>query len=177
MSDAITASMHDARDAEDRRLLADGELQRLLESYYGVIVTRCRAKVPWPDADDVAGAVAVRLWSELKRGKRYEVPFRVVVHNVIGWTVAAYWATRREPAAELHDGHGESPDDFAEKVAARDAVSRLIEQLPEKDATIARMRWLEGREIQEIADELGMTRNAVDQRLHTGVRKLRELIA
>ncbi len=78
--------MHDARDAEDKRLLETGELTLLVESYYGVMLDRCRARV-WPEdgAIAVAAEVAIRLLSELKRGRRYRVPFRVVVHKVIGW--------------------------------------------------------------------------------------------
>jgi hypothetical protein len=36
----------------------------------------------------------VRLWSELRQGKAYSVPFRVVVHKVIGWTLSDYFAGR-----------------------------------------------------------------------------------
>ncbi|MBA3402246.1 MAG: hypothetical protein H0U05_09715, partial [Actinobacteria bacterium] len=45
MSKVTTSSMHDARDAEDTRLLEAGELGLLVESYYGVIIDRCRVKV------------------------------------------------------------------------------------------------------------------------------------
>ena len=71
--------MHDARDAEDQRRLKAGEYSALVESYYGVILDRCRVKV-WPEDQAIAvGAeVAIRLLSELKRGRRYRVPFRVV---------------------------------------------------------------------------------------------------
>jgi hypothetical protein len=77
--------MHDARDAEDTRLLAAGEYSALVESYYGVMLDRCRTRV-WPEPDGIAVAaeVAIRLLSELERGRRHLVPFRVVVHKVIG---------------------------------------------------------------------------------------------
>ena len=84
--------MHDARDAEDKRLLEAGEFTLLLESYYGVILDRCRARVrPEADAIGVAADVAIRLLSELKRGRRYRVPFRVVVHKVIGWKIQEHF--------------------------------------------------------------------------------------
>jgi hypothetical protein len=38
--------MHDARDAEDSRLLEAGEYTLLVESYYGVVLDRCRARAP-----------------------------------------------------------------------------------------------------------------------------------
>jgi hypothetical protein len=50
-----------------------------------VILDRCRIKVRREDdAVAVAAEVAIRLLSELKRGRRYRVPFGVVVHQVIG---------------------------------------------------------------------------------------------
>ena len=60
----------------------------LVEGYLGVILDRCRLKLrSADDAVDVAHEVVVRLLAELKRGRRYRVPFRVVVHKVIEWKV------------------------------------------------------------------------------------------
>src|SRR5437763_4569558 len=85
--------MHDARDAEDKRLLEAGAYASLVESYYAVIVKRCQARTKSDgDAFDVAADVVIRLLSELKAGKRYGVPFRVVVHKVIGWKLAEHFA-------------------------------------------------------------------------------------
>src|SRR5919201_3190096 len=95
--------MHDARDAEDKRLLEAGEYARLVESYYGVIVKRCQARTNSDgEAFDVAADVVIRLLGELKAGKRYGVPFRVVVHKVIGWKLAEHFAGRSRDA-ELGD--------------------------------------------------------------------------
>jgi len=67
--------MHDARDAEDTRLLEAGEYGALVESYYGVILDRSRIKVRREDdAIAVAAEVAIRLLSELERGRRYPCP-------------------------------------------------------------------------------------------------------
>jgi hypothetical protein len=76
--------MHDARDAEDQKKLDAGEYVALVESYYGVMLDRSRVKMRREDdAVAVAAEVGIRLLSELKRGRRYRVPFRVVVHQVI----------------------------------------------------------------------------------------------
>src|SRR3970282_2290326 len=102
MAELTTSSMHDARDAEDRRLLEAGELSLLVESYYGVMLDRCRARV-WPEADPSAAApeAAIRLLSELKRGRRYRVPFRVVVHKVIGWKIQEHFSPAKVKEVEL----------------------------------------------------------------------------
>ncbi|MGH3077648.1 MAG: hypothetical protein ACRDPZ_05625 [Gaiellaceae bacterium] len=74
MSSSTTSSMHDARDAEDTRLLEAGEYGLLVEGYYGVILGRCAAGVRRGDPVDVAHEVVVRVLGELKRGRRYRVP-------------------------------------------------------------------------------------------------------
>ena len=63
MSGVTLSSMHDARDAEDTRLLAAGELSLLVESYYGVIIDRCLVKARGRQdvALEIASAVAERL--------------------------------------------------------------------------------------------------------------------
>src|SRR5262245_33196574 len=86
--------MSDARDAEDARLLESGEHAQLVENYYGVIIDRCRARIPAQDALDVAASVVVRLLDELRRRSGYPVPFRVVVHMVTSWKINEYY----EPA-------------------------------------------------------------------------------
>src|SRR3990172_9943596 len=107
MAEVTTSSMHDARDAEDQRLLAAGELSLLVESYYGVMLDRSRARV-WPEAAavGVAAEVAIRLLSELKRGRRYRVPFRVVVHKVIGWKIKEHFAPAKAPEGALDEALG-----------------------------------------------------------------------
>ncbi len=42
---------------------------------------------------------------------------------------------------------------------------------------VARLRFLQGLEIDEIAEQLGKKRNAVDQSLHRSRNKLQELLA
>ncbi len=117
--------MHDARDAEDALLLAAGDHAVLLAAYADVVVQRCLVATRDEAGYDVAQNVFLRLWQELGRGKRYPVPYRRVVHNVIDWTLKEH---------------------------------------------------MDGLEIQEIADRLGKTRNAVDQALHRAHDKLRSLI-
>src|SRR5262245_25671126 len=121
--------MHDARDAEDRRLLEAGEYAKLLESYYGVIVQRCQARTRSDgDAFDVAAEVVVRLLGELKSGKRYPVPFRVVVHNVIGWKLAEHFAGR---PLEVELGDEAADDGALESFEERHDLMVLLEGLPQ----------------------------------------------
>src|SRR5262245_33948658 len=109
MSEVTSASMHDARDAEDRRLVEAGEHQLLVESYYGVILDRCRARLrDEGHAIDVAAEVVIRLLTELKRGKTYPVPFRVVAHQVTTWKIKEFFTPGRVAEVELDEVLGES---------------------------------------------------------------------
>ena len=78
--------MHDARDAEDKRLLEAGQHRQLLENYVYLVQEQCFLRLRDRDAaDEVAQRIFLRLWNELRNNKRYSVPFRVVVWSVLGW--------------------------------------------------------------------------------------------
>ena len=120
--------MHDARDAEDQRLLDAGELSLLVESYYGVMLDRCRARV-WPEADaiGVAAEAAIRLLSELKRGRRYRVPFRVVVHKVIGWKIKEHFEPPKLKESPLDDCLREASTESDAELAADPGFEALLD--------------------------------------------------
>jgi RNA polymerase sigma factor (sigma-70 family) len=165
---------HDG-DAADASLLDNGEYPRLLAKYEPVILGRCIARLHGhPDADDVAQDVKLRLWKELAAGKTYRVPFRVVVHKVIGWTIKDYFAGR-QTHVPLPDGWdpADPADDLVEPLD-RDAVASMLDQLPEgKTRRVMELRYLARLEIAEIATELELAENAVHQALHRGHEKLR----
>lgn len=170
MSELTTSRMHDARDAEDRRLLEAGEFSRLVEAYYGVIVGRCRARVPGLDALDVACAVAERLLAELKRGKTYPVPYRVVVHNVVSWTIKRYFERGKLELVELRDEH--EGDDPIAMIEAELDVAALLVELPGREREVAELRILHGLDPEAIAERLHIERNNVDQAWHRAKTRL-----
>jgi RNA polymerase sigma-70 factor (ECF subfamily) len=166
--------MHDARDAEDKRLLEAGEFTLLLESYYGVIFDRCRARVrPEADAIGVAAEVAIRLLSELKRGRRYRVPFRVVVHKVIGWKIQEHFEPSKLKESPLDDWLREASTESDAELAADPGFEALLDGLTELEQEILRFHYVEDLDFQEIARRLGKEPNAVHQAHHRALTKLR----
>ena len=165
-------------DAEDAQFLRDGEIASLLAKYDQIILGRCIARTRGSlDAEDVAQNVKLRLLAEFQRGKRYaDVPYRVVVHNAIKWTLADYFAGRPTDVP-LPDGWDVADEASGESSMSRYDLAQLFGTLPERTRRVVELRYLGGLEHDQIADELGMTRNAVDQALHRGHDKLREVMA
>jgi RNA polymerase sigma-70 factor (ECF subfamily) len=168
--------MHDARDAEDRRLFEVGEHKLLVEGYWGIILDRCRARVPRDAAEDVAVEVAVRLLDELGRGKRYPAPFRVVVHMVTSWKIKEFF-TRKPSPGFLGQPDPAAEDPELEAVESDYDLLLLMNGLAPREREVVDLRWRQGLEIGEIAARLGLDRNAVDQALFRAHAKLRARLA
>jgi RNA polymerase sigma factor (sigma-70 family) len=169
--------MSDARDAEDTRLLEAGEHARLLAAYFEIIRGRCLARCKTrDDGEECASLVFVRLLRELKAGKRYRVPFRIVVHMVVGWTVKGFYEPGRVREIPLGLDEGPADGDVFAAIESELDAHRLLDGLPPREREVAVLCWLRGLEIEDVARELGIDRNAVDQALYRARRKLRETL-
>ena len=162
---------HDG-DAFDKEQLDAGRIDVLLAKYRPTILGRCIARLKGhPDAEDVAQDVYLRLLAEFHRGKSYGgLPYRVVVHQVIGWTLGDFFGDKRTDSP-LPDELGEAQP---EGELSRLTLESLFESLPEGDRAVLSLRWIEGLEPAEIAERLAKEPNAVYQSLHRGHRALRE---
>jgi RNA polymerase sigma factor (sigma-70 family) len=160
----------DAQDARDRELLQRGAIEELLASYVDVIRARCRNRCG-PHGDDVAQHACLRLWRELSSGKHRDGkrPFREVVNGVVAFACKGWEGTtlgRDMPVEEWTvQSEGASVDDLADVVVSRLDAEAFVQSLPPGDGEVARLRLLEGMEIDQIAESTGRTRNAVDQAL------------
>ena len=162
-------------DESDAQLLADGDIAKLLAKYDTTIRGRCHARIRNRyDAEDVAQNVRLRLLSEFHRGKVYPVPYRVVLNQVVTWTIGDFFEGRRidEPLPEnwMPASREASTDDALTIVD----LTQQLDGLPGKDREVCRLRLVEGWEIGDIAKHLSMQRNAVDQALWRGRQVLRE---
>ena len=169
------SSMRDARDAEDNRLLENGEIDLLLAGWVETIDSRCVTKMRGPVGHDVAQVVCLRLWRELKDGKHRDGrwPFRVIVHQVIGFSCAG-WYERGWGELELIEIDGRSGDDFTDDVAMQLTLEEFVATLPPADGEVARLWLLEGLEADQIAERLGKQANAVYQSRSRINARLRE---
>jgi RNA polymerase sigma factor (sigma-70 family) len=166
--------MHDARDVEDKRLLEASDHKLLLAGYFHAVRELCFLRLRDREAaDEAAQTVLLRLLNELKRGKTYSVPFRVVVWKVVEWTVRGFY-----PGAKADDTLPDDWDPAAgdEYEALEDAYDfgRLVADLPSRQREVLDLIHRQGLSHEQAAEKLGITRNAVDQALHNGHRKLAE---
>jgi RNA polymerase sigma factor (sigma-70 family) len=162
-------------DAEDTQLLRDRDIASLLAKYEPVVLGRCIARIRTLDAEDVAQNVMLRLLAEFRKGKSYRVPFRVVVHQVIGWTIADHFEGRPTDLP-LPDDWEPEVESESEAVLTRYYLEDLLAPLPDQTRRVLELRYLRGLEADQIAAELGMTPNAVHQRLHQGHKALGETL-
>jgi RNA polymerase sigma factor (sigma-70 family) len=166
--------MHDARDAEDKRLLDEGEHKLLVAGYFHPVRERCYLRLRSRDAaDEAAQLVFVRLLAELAKGKRYNVPFRVVVWMVTEWTLRGFYGGTKEDASLPEGWELAAPDAYAEWERDHD-LGALFSELPGRQREVLTLRYREGLEPGEIAEQLGIEANAVYQALHNGHKKLKE---
>ncbi len=166
--------MSDARDAEDKRLLQDGEIQLLLSGWVETIIDSCVARMRGAVGEDVGQAVCERLWRELKAGKHRDgrYPFRVIVFSVIKW-VCNGWYEPGWRENELFDLDGAAPDE-ANDVVLGVTLEQFVATLPPGDGEVARHSYVEGLEPAEIAERLDKKPNAVYQAISRNKAKLRE---
>ena len=98
----------------------------------------------------------IRLLSELKRGRRYSVPFRVVVHQVTTWKIKEHFAPAKITEVELEDwlavAAGEAPG-----IVEEAGFEAWLVGLTELEASVIRIRYDEGLELSEIAVRLDRT--------------------
>lgn len=166
--------MRDARDAEDERLLAGGEIDLLLAGWVETIRDVCFARMRGPVGEDVAQAVCERLWRELKAGRHRDgrYPFRVIVHSVIRW-VCRGWYEPGWQESELFEPDGAAPDE-ADAVVIDVTLEQFVATLPPGDREVAALTYLDGLEPGEVAERLGKKPNAVYQAISRNKAKLRE---
>src|SRR5207244_5060435 len=105
-------------------------------------------------AEDVAQNVMLRLLQEFHRGKNYgETPNRVVVHQVVTWTIADHFADR-PTAVPLPDGWDPAANDPNDDALEGHDLRRLFAPLPEGTRRVLEHRYLPGFEFEDIAQQL-----------------------
>jgi DNA-directed RNA polymerase specialized sigma24 family protein len=146
-----------------------------MAAWYPVIQQRCLIRLA--DAGwDVAHDVVERLLGELGRGKTYTVPYRVVVHQVVTWTIKEHWQGRPTDVP-LPDGWDAPTSEDGYSLVEQDLdLDALFAELAPGDREICDLRYRQGLEVAEIAAKLDKEPNAVSQALWRSHRILEKAL-
>lgn len=94
--------------------------------------------------------------------------FRLLDH------LRAHYADHLRDAEDYDELEEILPDDVTEAELSYESISKEVERLPEKQATILRLMHQDGYTAREIAAKIGMTETAVKVAAHRAYKILRE---
>jgi len=94
---------------------------------------------------------------------------------VLFQTLTTHWEPEHRPL-QFEDS-STMPDDLYRKRYLKDLVERTVEELPEHHRMVFKMRELEGKSYEEIAEITGVNLGTVKSRLHRARTSFAELIA
>jgi RNA polymerase sigma-70 factor (ECF subfamily) len=129
------------------------------------------------EADDIAQEIGVKLWErrgELEALRSVEAYAMSAVRNrCLDYARSPH--NRTDEWVEAHDAaHEQTPYKRVEQADMVAFVRRLIDRLPEQQQMVIRLRDIEGYELEEIAEILGMNGGAVRTGLSRARRKIRD---
>jgi RNA polymerase sigma factor (sigma-70 family) len=139
---------------------------------------RVRLKNAWSDADDIVQQVFIDFWTQKK--------FEVVQENVKGYLArmmhfktASFVRSEARKKVNLHkylDSHKEissiDPTD-ENRNALITLLHNQINRLPQQCREVFIAAYMEEKTYQEVADEMGITKNTVKSHMKTAMAKLK----
>ncbi|SDE89752.1 RNA polymerase sigma-70 factor, ECF subfamily [Pseudonocardia oroxyli] len=162
-----------------------GAVERVLATIRPLVVRYCRARLGRMDrssvsADDVAQEVCLAVLTALPGYRVQGRPFLAFVYGIASHKVIdahrAAGRNKSEPVADVPDStdHGDGPEQRALRVELSEQMSRLLDQLPEKQREIIVLRVVVGLSAEETADAVGSTPGAVRVAQHRALARLRK---
>ena len=129
------------------------------------------------EAEDVVQEVGVKLWerrNELEALRSVEAYAMSAVRNrCLDYARSSH--NRSDELTETHDAaHEQTPYKKTEQADMAAFVRQLTDRLPEQQQSVIRLRDIEGYELEEIAEILGMNDGAVRTSLSRARQKIRE---
>lgn len=138
------------------------------ERVYSYVVTRVRDR---SDAQDVTAEVFQQALANLERFEWRGVPFIAWLYRMAANAIV----DRAQRAAREQTIDADAPDGTdLEEVEQRAQIFRLVEELPEDQSKVIRMRFAEGHSTRDIAKEIGRSEGAVKQLQFRALQSLRD---
>jgi RNA polymerase sigma-70 factor (ECF subfamily) len=162
----------------DERLLIESakrDPRRFAELYennfdrvYSYVVGRVRDR---SEAQDLTAEVFHQALANLERFEWRGVPFIAWLYRMAANAIV----DRAQLAAREQSIDVDAPDETdLDEIEQRAQIFRLVEELPEDQSRVVRMRFVEGQSIRDIAKAIGRTEGAVKQLQFRGLQSLRD---
>ena len=180
---------HVRKEAPAPGRLSDDEydLDNVVASYWDPVLQwiRSTGKVRGGEADEVRQEVFLRVTREIRAGKRYGIPLGAAIFNITNWTIRGYVsgaAARREHEQPFGEHPGDEPFDRGaeldlDQVGEDDLVEDLFARLGDRESTLMIMHYLQGLDLSEVADAMGITANNAHQIHHRAKKRIAEWLA
>ena len=131
------------------------------------------------EAEDVVQEIGIKLWErrdELEALRSIEAYAMSAVRNrCLDYARSPH--NRTDELPEAYDStHEQTPYQMVEQADMAAFVRKLINRLPEQQQMVIRLRDVEGYELEEIAEILGMNEGTVRTNLSRARQKIREEI-
>lgn len=128
---------------------------------------------------DLVQDAFMKTWNHISLGNEID-NLKSFLYRVINNLIIDYYRKTKSSSLdnlleEGFDPQGDGQDSIVES-AEISIVKKGIALLPEKDREVVVMRYVDGLTLQEIAQTLNETENAVSVRLHRALKKAKEII-
>lgn len=158
--------------------------ERFVERFLGLVVhvinhtAHARAlRVEPQDVEDLASEVFLTILSDdFNILRRFRGDSSLATYlTVIARRVVVRELLKRRTTTTLHDKHDEelSRDTADDELLNRDEVEQLISHLDEREASIVKMYYLEGKSYEQIGDKMSMPSNSVGPTISRARAKMR----
>jgi RNA polymerase sigma-70 factor (ECF subfamily) len=138
------------------------------ERVYSYVVGRVRDR---SEAQDVTAAVFHQALANIAKFEWRGVPFVAWLYRIASNTLV----DRAERVSREQSIDPQTQDDTdLEEVEQRAQIFRMVDDLPDDQAKVVRMRFVEGHSVREIAKDLGRSEGAVKQLQFRALQSLRD---
>ncbi|HSP34561.1 MAG TPA: RNA polymerase sigma factor [Thermoanaerobaculia bacterium] len=137
------------------------------ERVYAYVVRRVRDR---HDAQDITGEVFQQALANIARFQWRGVPFAAWLYRIAANAIADHM---RKSSREVDIEPDAMATSDLHRIEERAAVFRSVSRLPVEQRRVIVMRFVEGKSIREIAQEIGKSEGAVKQLQWRGLQTLR----
>ncbi len=159
-------------DAEDERLLAEGEIALVFARHYSSLIARARTRLDDEAAEGIVRECVTKVHREWLGLGELGRPIRAILHARLGALLASCTLSQSGESRSSLDG--ETVTEGA--VTSTEQFQRFLELLTAEQTQIAQAIFFEGSSVDAVASRLGRPRAEVRQELLRIYERLRESI-